>query len=351
METASSAVRALRRIGLHYVNDARPGIRRRPRGKSFVYTDTAGKTIGSEKIRQRIKSLVIPPAWTRVWICPDANGHLQATGRDARGRKQYRYHIGFRAHQDGSKFSNLVEFAQALPQIRRRVGHDLRVPGLPREKVIATIIRLLERTLIRVGNREYAEQNHSFGLSTLRNKPVKHCGAGLRFTFVGKSGVEHDVEVADRALAKIVFRCHDLPGQHLFEFRDEKNKIHAITSSDVNDYIHECAQTEFSAKNFRTWQGTLLAALAFERLPCPVNAAAGRRIIAKVVKDVAAELRNTPATCRKYYIHPKIIELFQAGELARKLARCRSAIKRSSSAGLSRDEQAVLKLLKQAASS
>ena len=333
-------------IGLRYVAGVTPGIVRLKRGATFSYASASGKTIGDEKLLRRIHSLVIPPAWADVWICPFADGHLQATGRDARGRKQYRYHSDFRDFRDRNKFSQITDFALALPRIRRRVELDLKKAGLPREKVIATIIRLLERTLIRVGNQEYAEHNHSFGLSTLQDKHVKHCGQGLRFTFIGKSGVQHDVEIADAKLARIVFRCHDLPGQHLFAYLDENRKVHSITSSDVNSYIHECMRQEFSAKNFRTWKGTVLAAMAFERLDRPKNPTVAAKMVATVVKDVATELRNTPATCRKYYIHPKLIELFQKGTLGKSLANARTVVHQSPVRGLSHDEQAVLTLLK-----
>jgi DNA topoisomerase-1 len=336
----------MRRIGLRYVSDDMPGIHRLKNGKLFIYKTSAGKLLTEEAVLARIKRLVIPPAWTDVWICGDAEGHLQATGFDARGRKQYRYHPGYRAHQEDTKFASIFEFAEALPRLRRRIMRDLNRSGLPRERVLATVVTLLERTLIRVGNQEYAEHNHSFGLSTLLNRHVTHCGEGLRFAFVGKSGVQHNVEVADRRLARIIFNCRDLPGQHLFEFKDEKGRVHAITSCDVNNYIQECSKKDFSAKNFRTWRGTVIAALAFERLPCPKKKPARQKLIAAVVKDVSLELRNTPATCRKYYIHPKLIEMFDTGNYAVLMKKSRLKAGAAHLRGLSINEQAVLAFLR-----
>jgi DNA topoisomerase I len=341
----------LRRVGLRYVSDNIAGLARQRRGRTFSYFTSANQPVTQSTTLQRIRSLVIPPAWTKVWISPFADGHLQATGRDARGRKQYRYHPDFRQHQENTKFTNILEFAQALPGIRRQVARDLNHPGLPRERVIATIVRLLERTLIRVGNREYAEHNHSFGLSTLQNKHIHRCGSGVRFTFMGKSGVPHNVEVADRTLARIVFRCHDLPGQHLFEYQDHQGKVHAINSSDVNDYIRQSSDSEFSARNFRTWKGTVLAALAFEKLKQPKSPTALRNLISQVVKDVALELRNTPATCRKYYVHPALITAFQKASFHRTMRLARSRSHQRPLRGLSHDETAVLWFLKHAARS
>jgi DNA topoisomerase-1 len=332
----------MRRIGLRYVSDAAPGLARLKRGKGFCYADARGKAIADAETLERIRRLVIPPAWTGVWICKSADGHLQATGRDARGRKQYRYHADYRSHQDDTKFSSIVDFALALPGMRRRVNRDLNLRGLPRERVLALVVQLLERTLIRVGNQEYAEHNHSFGLSTLLNQHASHCGAGVRFTFIGKSGVQHNVEVADHRLAKIVFNCRDLPGQHLFEFKDDGGKVHAISSAEVNGYIQDCSGKDFSAKNFRTWRGTVIAALAFERLERPASATASRKLVAQVVKDVALELRNTPATCRKYYIHPKLIEAFEGRSFASLMKRARAKAEGNGLRGLTMNERAVL---------
>jgi DNA topoisomerase-1 len=335
----------MRQIGLRYVSDTANGISRMKRSNGFSYADAAGKNISAETL-SRIEALVIPPAWTDVWICDFAEGHIQATGRDTRGRKQYRYHRDYRAHQDDTKFTNIVEFALALPKMRRRVHKDLSLRGLPREKVLATVVQLLERTLIRVGNREYAEHNHSFGLSTLLNKHASHCGEGVRFTFVGKSGVQHNVEVADHRLAKIIFNCRDLPGQHLFEFKDEHGEVHAITSADVNNYIRECSKQDFSAKNFRTWRGTVIAGLAFERLEKPRTRSAVKKMVAAVVKDVSLELRNTPATCRKYYIHPKLIQAFESGNFMGAIKLARLKADGNHLRGLTLNEQTVLELIR-----
>jgi len=343
---SSSTSHELRKTGLRYVSDKISGLSRARWGKSFFYVAADHKPLKHRPTLQRIKSLVIPPAWTQVWISPFPNSHLQATGRDARGRKQYLYHPDFRQHQETAKFSSVIEFALALPRLRRQVKRDLGLPGLPRERVIATIIRLLERTLIRVGNQEYAEQNHSFGLSTLQNKHVRRNGAGVRFTFVGKSGVPHAVEVADRKLAKIILRCHDLPGQHLFEYQDHQGKVHAINSADVNEYIRRSAGDSFTAKNFRTWKGTVIAALAFEKMERPESPTAVRRLISRVVKTVSTELRNTPATCRKYYIHPLLVSTMEAGTFGNVMQRARTFSGRPALTGLSADETAVLRFLK-----
>ena len=335
-------------IRLRYVSDQISGFSRRPRGKSFSYFAKRRAPLKNHAARLRIEKLAIPPAWTRVWISPFANSHLQATGRDARGRKQYLYHAQFRRHREAAKFINLIEFALALPGIRRQVSRDLDLPGLPRERVLATIVKLLEQTLIRVGNQEYAEHNHSFGLSTLQNRHVRRQGDGIRFTFVGKSGVPHAVEVADRQLAKIVLRCHDLPGQHLFEYRDHLGKVHAINSSDVNEYIHRATQADFTAKNFRTWKGTVMAALAFEKLKQPASPEIIGQVISQVIKDVSLELRNTPAICRKHYVHPRLIAGMENGSFYEAMAKARAYAKKHLISGLSRDETAVLRFLKTA---
>lgn len=338
----------LRSTGLRCVSDEITGLSRERRGRSFSYVNAKHELLKNRAALQRIKKLAIPPAWTRVWISPFHDSHLQATGRDARGRKQYLYHPDFRQNQEAAKFTHLIKFALALPRIRRQVNRDIRLSGLPRARVIATIIQLLERTLIRVGNPEYAEQNHSFGLSTLQNKHVRRDGAGIRFTFVGKSGVPHAVEVADRKLAKIILRCHDLPGQHLFEYQDHDGKVHAINSSDVNEYIRNSSQGEFTAKNFRTWKGTVMAALAFEKTERPESPAATRRLISRIIKNVSLELRNTPAICRKYYVHPLLISTVEKGVYTEAMKQARNFSTRHPIAGLTGDETAVLRFLKSA---
>ncbi len=332
----------LRALGLKYITDASPGITRKSVGRKFRYFTNSGKVLNHKGELERIARLVIPPAWKDVWICPSGRGYLQATGRDARGRKQYRYHEDFRAYQEETKYHRMTAFASQLPALRQKIDQHLRQPGLSRSKVLGTMVRLLERTLIRVGNEEYAAQNKSFGLSTLRDKHVKAVSGGVRFSFVGKSGVAHDVELADKKLAKIVLRCQDLPGQHLFQYEDERGHAHAVNSFDVNSYIRQISHKDFSAKDFRTWRGTVLAATALESLEMPESQSATRRAVSAVVKDVALELRNRPATCRKYYIHPAILSAFEQGEFHGVMRRARAAAKRRKVKGLTQEEQAVL---------
>ena len=262
---AEELAAAAEEAGLQYVSDERPGYRRKANGKHFEYLDTEEKSIGDEQWLLRIKRLAIPPAWTEVWICPSANGHVQATGRDARGRKQYRYHERWREVRDENKFDRLAQFAKALPNIRRRVAQDLKLPGLACRKVLATIVRLLERTFIRIGNEEYARENKSFGLTTLRNRHVKVKGAQVLFRFRGKSGRQHEVDVTDRRVAKVIAKCQDLPGQDLFEYVDEDGEVRDVTSQDVNEYLRQIAGEDFTAKDFRTWCGTVLAAIALSK--------------------------------------------------------------------------------------
>jgi DNA topoisomerase I len=300
--------------GLRYVNDARtPGIRRIGRHNRFRYVDPHGRTIGDRAELQRIKALVIPPAWTDVWICRDPRGHLQATGRDARGRKQYRYHPRWREMRDEVKYSRLVPFARALPRIRQRTAADLRTRGLSREKVLAVVVRLLEKTMIRVGNEEYARDNKSFGLTTMRDSHAKINGSTVLFEFRGKSGVKHAVALQDARLARIVKACRDLPGYELFQYLDEHGKRQTIDSADVNDYLRAIAGQEFTAKDFRTWAGTLLAARALAACePCRTQAE-GKRNVNRAIEDVAKRLGNTTAVCRKCYIHPALLEAYMCG--------------------------------------
>jgi len=310
---ANHSLEAAEEAGLQYVSDDRPGYTRRANDGEFDYLDTEGKQIRDERRLLRIKGLAIPPAWTDVWISPSANGHIQATGRDARRRKQYRYHERWREIRDENKFERLADFAKALPQIRKRVDHDIKLPGLPRQKVLATVVRLLERTFIRVGNEEYARENKSFGLSTMKNRHVTVKGAHLRFRFRGKSGRQHDVDVTDRRIAKIVAKCQDLPGQDLFQYVSDDGAVRDVTSQDVNDYLREITNEDFTAKDFRTWAGTLLAALALnvqERFETKKQAKAN---IKAAICAVAELLGNTPAICRKCYIHPAVIEAYLNG--------------------------------------
>ncbi len=325
--------------GLRYVTDAMPGIRRTARGKHFVYTDAKGKQIRDDAELNRIRALAVPPAYTDVWICPIENGHLQATGRDARGRKQYRYHKRFREIRDETKYEKMIAFAQALPAIRKRIEGDLAKTGLPREKVLATVVQLLESTAIRVGNDEYARDNKSFGLTTLQNKHAKVDGSTVRFSFRGKSGIQHAIDLRDRRLAKIVGQCQDLPGQQLFEYVDDDGSTHAIDSSDVNDYIREISGDDFSAKDFRTWVGTVACAILLAQEHEAQSQNERKTHVAAVIKDVAKRLGNTPAVCRKCYVHPGLLDAYMEGgrlDMQRKVRHTE---------GLLPEEQFVLALL------
>lgn len=299
--------------GLRYVYDTRPGIRRRRYGKGFRYIGVDGSVIRDPELLRRIRSLVIPPAWTNVWICPAASGHLQATGRDARGRKQSRYHPRWREVRDEAKYERMLLFGEALPKIRERSDHDLALPGLPREKVLATVVRLLETTYIRVGNEEYARTNHSFGLTTMRNRHVTVSGSTVRFCFEGKSGVKHTIDVSDRKLAKIVKRCYDIPGYELFQYLDEEGKPHSIDAADVNDYLQSVTEHPFTAKDFRTWAGTVLASAVLKEFEAFSSETEAKRNVVQAIKRVAAQLGNTPAVCRKCYVHPVVLERYLAG--------------------------------------
>ena len=301
-----------RAAGLRYASDDAPGIRRLKAGRGFSYRHPDGTLVRDRNTLERIRKLAVPPAWKQVWISPQANGHLQATGRDARGRKQYRYHSDWRSIRDETKFNRLVAFAEALPALRARVDQDLATRGLTRERVLATVVRLLETTLIRVGNEEYARENNSYGLTTLRSRHVDIDGNTLRFSFRGKSGKEHSVKVHDRRVARIVRQCRDLPGQELFQYLDESGARQAVTSDDVNEYVRQVTGESFSAKDFRTWGGTVLA-LAF--LLSPQEERAPRSVVVEMFKQVAAQLGNRPAICRKYYVHPAVTDAYLAGQL------------------------------------
>ncbi len=297
--------------GLRYVSDeGLAGITRHGAPGRFQYRRPDGKPVRDKATLNRIKALVIPPAWKQVWIAPYPNAHLMATGRDARGRKQYRYHPGFAAVRDADKYAHLAHFATSLPAIRRRLKQDMARPGLPREKILATIVTLLEQTLIRIGNEDYARANNSFGLTTLRNRHVKVKGAELRFLFKGKSGKQWSLSVQDRRVARVIRSCQELPGQHLFEYRDSDGAVHAVSSTDVNAYLREIADAEVSAKDFRTWAGTVKAAMALRDM-----GESSKKAVRAVVAAVAEELGNTVAVCRKCYIHPGIITAFEAGSL------------------------------------
>jgi DNA topoisomerase I len=308
-----------RAAGLQYVCDDVPGITRQRSGKDFRYLRPDGRAVRDRQTLGRIRALAVPPAWDAVWICPRDDGHLQATGRDARRRKQYRYHRRWREARDETKYGRMVPFARALPRIRRRVERDLALAGLPREKVLAAVVRLLEATLIRVGNEEYARENESFGLTTLRERQVRVRGGRLSFRFRGKSGVEHTIELTDRRLAAIVRRMQELPGEELFGYVDDDGETRRIESSDVNAYLKEISGDDFTSKDFRTWAGTLLAARALRALEAPGSQAEGRRNIAQAIEAVAKELGNTKAVCRKCYVHPAVLESYLEGRLGETL--------------------------------
>ena len=307
---------AATRAGLSYVTDGLAGISRRGAGKGWAFYAPGGARITDPAQRKRITSLVIPPAWTDVWICPDPNGHIQATARDARGRKQYRYHPSYREARDKSKFRRILEFSEVLPDIRDRVERDLRARDLSRRQILATVVRLLDRTLIRVGNDEYARENRSFGLTTLRGRHVQIKGATLRFSFRGKSGVQHDVAITDRRLARIVQQCQDLPGQELFKFLDAAGKRQSVASDDVNAYLRVITGRDITAKDFRTWAGTMLAAQELRAMGSASSQRATEKNIVRAIDIVAERLGNTRAVCRKYYVHPALLQAYQQGRTA-----------------------------------
>jgi len=310
---------AAEEAGLRYVSDTHPGYTRKRKGESFQYIDTEGKLIQDEPRLLRIGRLAIPPAYHDVWICPLTNGHIQATGRDDRGRKQYRYHERWRAIRDENKYDRILIFAAALPKIRRRVQTDLKLPGLKRKKVLAAVVQLLERTFIRVGNEEYARQNKSFGLTTMKNHHVKVRGKKLRFRFRGKGGKEHEVDFMDRRVAKIVRELQDLPGQDLFQYFDDEGKLCDVTSQDVNDYLREITGEDFTAKDFRTWAGTLLTAMALNAQEKFETKKEAKSNVKNAVAAAAKLLRNTPTICRKCYVHPAIVESYLNGDLIKGL--------------------------------
>lgn len=306
---------------LAYVNDDDPGVRRSPDGDGWRYVGPDGKRVKNPDTLARIQALAIPPAWTEVWICPAANGHIQATGRDAKGRKQYRYHQAWRRDRDGTKFARMIAFGRALPRLRARIDKDLLRRGLPREKVIAAVVRLMELTLIRVGNEAYVKENKSFGLTTLRDRHARLSGVGGVFEFKGKSGKAHKTGFRDRRLARIVKTCQDIPGQRLFQYLDADGARRSVESADVNAYIRETMGGDFSAKDFRTWAGTLGAARALCQRPRAASAAEAKRNVAACVKAVAGLLGNTAAVCRGSYIHPLVLEAYEQGALPLKPGR------------------------------
>lgn len=334
-------------VGLRHVGDQNPGICRVSSRKNFRYRDPAGRVVRDKETLARIKSLAIPPAWTDVWICPDPNGHLQATGRDGRRRKQFRYHPRWREIRDETKYARMIIFARVLPKIRHRVKKDMALNGLPRNKVLATVVRLLEVSLIRVGNEEYARENDSFGLTTMRNKHVDVNGSALRFHFRGKSGKWHDVDIRDRHIAKIVERCQDLPGQELFQFMDDDGERRDVRSEDVNEYLREISGQDFTAKDFRTWAGTVLAAMALREFAKFDTKVQAKKNVVAAIESVAEKLGNTPAVCRKCYIHPHVLDSYMDGTLVETLKRRAERQISRWLRGLPPEEAAVLGLLQQ----
>ena len=335
---------AARLAGLTYVTDGFLGIRRRGAGTGWAFYAPDGARITDRAERRRILALVIPPAWTDVWICPDPTGHIQVTARDARGRKQYRYHPSYREARDHSKFRRILEFSELLPRIRERVERDIRAPDLTRRQILATVVRLLDRTLIRVGNDEYARENKSFGLTTLRERHVQVEGHEMRFAFRGKSGVSHSVALIDRRLARIVQRCQDLPGQELFQFLDANGRRQAVSSGDVNGYLQEMTHSGVTAKDFRTWAGTMIAARELRAIGPAANRKEAERNIVRVIDAVAERLGNTRAVCRAYYVHPALLAAYLEGRIAPSPEPVPPRRERVTAA-LRRDEVAVLQFL------
>nr|WP_243370501.1 DNA topoisomerase IB [Microvirga solisilvae] len=333
--------------GLTYVSDEEPGIRRKKSGKGFTYLRPDGKRVADEATLKRIRSLAIPPAYTDVWICTKANGHIQATGRDVKGRKQYRYHTAFREIRESTKYERMLEFAKGLPAIRKTIDEHMSLRGLPREKVLATVVHLLENTLIRVGNEDYAKQNKSYGLTTLRDPHVKVEGAELRFQFKGKSGKTWKLQVKDRRVARIVKACQDLPGQDLFQYLDDDGERQSITSSDVNDYLKQITGRDITAKDFRTWAGTVLAAMALSEFEEFDSEAKAKKNIRAAIEEVSARLGNTPTICRKCYVHPEVFSCYLEGGLLLEIKKEIEAELREELPSLRPEEAAVLTLLQE----
>ncbi|MCA1658923.1 MAG: DNA topoisomerase IB [Verrucomicrobiaceae bacterium] len=336
---------AAEEVGLRYVSDEQPGYTRKQKGDDFEYCDTKGELITDEARILRIKRIGIPPAWTDVWICPSQNGHLQATVRDARRRKQYRYHEKFREFRDEAKYEKMLVFGAALPKIRERVEADLALAGLPKNKVLATLVSIMERTFIRVGNEEYAKQNNSYGLTTMKNKHATVKGTKVSFAFRGKSGVEHAVAIADKRLARIVKKVQDLPGQELFGYIGDDDEVQDVKSQDVNEYLREITGEDFTAKDFRTWAGTVLAAVALNALdPCETKKEM-KKNVTTAVKAVAKILGNTPAVCRKCYVHPAVLEAYLSGGMIEGLRRKTAEALEAKTQDLQTVEVAVMQFL------
>lgn len=313
--TEEEAAATAKMAKLRYVTDTRPGITRKPKKEGFSYIDPDGKSIQDKAILARLKKLAIPPAWTDVWICPWENGHIQVTGRDAKSRKQYRYHPRWRQVRDEVKYERMLHFGNALPLIRKRIDEALKLHGLPREKILATVVHLLEATMMRIGNEEYARENKSFGLTTLRNRHVRIDGTEVEFQFRGKSGVRHSIMVDDPRLARIIKQSRDLPGQELFQYIDEDGQLQSVDSADVNDYLREITGEDYTAKDFRTWSGTMMAAFALQEFQKFDSEAQARKNIVRAIESVAEKLGNTPSICRKCYVHPAIIDSYMDGTI------------------------------------
>jgi DNA topoisomerase-1 len=334
---------SIKDYNLRYIEEQDLCFKRKRKGKGFIYINGTGKKIRSKKLVQRFESLVIPPAWEDVQICGDENGHIQATGRDSKGRKQYIYHPNWEEFSNLNKFNRMIEFGETLPIIRKRIEKDIKKKSLLRNKVLAVIIRLMEETLIRIGNEIYAEQNKSYGLTTLKDKHIEVNGYTLNFQFNGKGGKPLSVALTDRTLAKITKKCQDLPGQHLFQYLDEDGKRHPVESADVNEYLNSIVEKNFTAKDFRTWGATVAAAEKLNSLPLSGSEKENERNVVKAIKLTADELNNTPAICRKYYVHPDIIESYLDGYLMKEFSKAK---KSKSKYGLEKEEKAVLNILK-----
>jgi DNA topoisomerase-1 len=332
--------------GLRYVSDERPGIRRKKAGSGFTYTRADGSRLTERDALKRLKALAIPPAWTDVWICPFSDGHIQATGRDAKGRKQYRYHPRFREVRESTKYERVVAFADELPAIRGKVREHMALRGLPRKKVLATVVHLLETTLIRVGNDGYAKQNNSYGLTTLKNRHVAVDGNEVRFRFTGKSGKQWSLHVRDRRVAKIIRACQDLPGQELIQYVDEQGVCHDVTSTDVNDYLKEITGKNITAKDFRTWAGTVLAVMALSEFESFDSAAQAKRNLRSAIEKVSARLGNTPTICRKCYVHPEVLNSYMDGNLVLEIKSQAESELRNAVGSLKAEEAAVLAMLR-----
>jgi DNA topoisomerase-1 len=345
-EVVTSPVESAKAAGLRYVSDSQPGIHRRRRGTGFQYLDADGKTLRDKDALGRIRSLVIPPAWQNVWVCTNPRGHLQVTGRDARGRKQSRYHPRWREVRDETKYERMTIFGAALPGIREQVQRDLSLSEMPRRKVLAAIVRLMEVTLIRVGNEEYARENHSYGLTTMRNKHVQVEGANVSFKFQGKSGVRHTIDINDRRLARIIQRCQDIPGYELFQYIDGDGNHHSVESADVNEYLRAISEQDFTAKDFRTWAGTVLACTMLQEFEAFQSQTQAKKNVVQAIKDVAGRLGNTPAVCRKCYVHPAVLDTYFSGGLIKSVEKQVEEEAADSPYALRQEEVALLHLLK-----